>query len=102
MHKVIIVDNLNRDYKPEGLVTMAMSEQIAQALADLLNSTYITDSQHAKVVPANRPLNIDSQYDLTGDTMPYDYWKMLTGAEALPPHVAEYWYNTVVLKQPWY
>lgn len=24
MHKVIIVDNLNRDYKPEGLVTMAM------------------------------------------------------------------------------
>lgn len=101
MHKVIIVDNLNRDYKPEGLVTMAMSEQIAQRIADLLNSVFIPDSQHAKVVPANRPLNIASQYDLTGDTMPYDYWRMLVGADALPPHVAEYWYNTVVLKQPW-
>lgn len=102
MHKVILVDNLNRDYKPQSLVTMAMAEQIAQAFADLLNSTYITDLQHAKVVPANQPLNIDSQYDLTGDIMPYDYWKMLTGADALPDHVAQYWYDTTILNQPKY
>ena len=88
----------NRDYKPQGLVTMAMSESNAMRIADLLNSLYKGD-QHAKVVPANQSLNIDSQYDLIGKTMPYEYWRLLTGADALPAHVAEYWYNTTVLKQ---
>ena len=99
MHKVIIVDNLNRDYKPQGLVTMAMSQSNAMYIADLLNSLY-TGDQHAKVVPADQPLNIESCYDLVEETMPYNEWLLLTGAAALPAHVAQYWYNTTVLKQP--
>ena len=98
MYKVIIVDNLDRDYKPQSLVTMAISQSNAMYIADLLNSLYTYD-QHAKVVPANQPLNLESQHDLVGETMPYNEWLMFTGAEALPDHVAEYWYNTTVLKQ---
>lgn len=96
MHKVIIVDNLNRDYKPQGLVTMAMSQSNAMYIADLLNSLY-TGDQHAKVVPANQPLNLESCYDLVGETLPYERWLELTGATALPEHVAKYWYETTIL-----
>ena len=96
MHKVIIVDNLNRDYKPQGLVTMAMSQSNAMCIADLLNSLY-TGDQHAKVVPANQPLNLESCYDLVGETLPYEQWLLLTGAAALPDHVAKYWYETTIL-----
>lgn len=101
MHKVIIADNLNRDYKPEGLVTMAMSQSNARHIADLLNNLYICD-QHAQVVPADRPLNLSSQHDLVGKVMPYEEWAMLTGAAALPDHVAQYWYDTTILNQPKY
>lgn len=96
MYKVIIVDNLNRDYKPQGLVTMAMSQSNAMYIADLLNSLY-TGDQHAKVVPANQPLNLESHYDLMDEDVPYDYWLTLTGAAALPDHVAKYWYETTIL-----
>ncbi len=105
MHKVIIVDNLNRDYKPQGLVTMAMSQSNAMYIADLLNSLY-TGDQHAKVVPANQPLNLEScydlAYDLAGQTLPYEQWLLLTGAAALPQHVAEYWYNTTIVNSKYY
>ena len=100
MYKVIIVDNLNRDYKPQGLVTMAMAESSATRITELIN-TYSSGYENcAIVVPAEQPLNISSQYDLVGEVMPYDQWIMLTGAAALPDHVAQYWYNTTVLKQP--
>ena len=46
MYKVIIVDNLNRDYKPQGLVTMAMSESNATAIATLLNNQLSPFSQY--------------------------------------------------------
>ena len=101
MHKVIIVDNLNRDYKPQGLVTMAMSQSNAMYIADLLNSLY-TGDQHAKVVPANQPLNLESHYALVGETLPYEQWLLLTGAAALPQHVAEYWYNTTIVNSKYY
>ena len=105
MHKVIIVDNLNRDYKPQGLITMAMSQSNAMYIADLLNSLY-TGDQHAKVVPANQPLNLEScyalAYDLTGEILPYERWLELTGAAALPQHVAEYWYNTTIVNSKYY
>ena len=101
MYKVIIVDNLNRDYKPQGLVTMAMSQSNAIYIADLLNSLY-TGDQHAKVVPANQPLNLESCYDLAGETLPYERWLELTGAAALPQHVAEYWYNTTIVNSKYY
>lgn len=100
MYKVIIVDNLNRDYKPQGLVTMAMSESNATAIATLLNNQLSPFTQHATVAPANQPLNLDSYHDLVDETMPYNEWLLLTGAAALPAHVAQYWYNTTVLKQP--
>ena len=38
-------------------------------------------------------------YDLTDETMPYEHWLKLTGAEALPEHVAKYWYSTTILKK---
>ena len=102
MYKVIIVDNLNRDYKPQGLVTMAMAESNAMYIADLLNSLY-TGDQHAKVVPANQPLlNLESYYALVGETLPYEQWLLLTGAAALPQHVAEYWYNTTIVNSKYY
>lgn len=101
MHKVIIVDNLNRDYKPQGLVTMAMSQSNAMYIADLLNIIY-TGDQHAKVVPANQPLNLESCYDLAGETLPYERCSELTGAAALPQHVAEYWYNTTIVNSKYY
>ena len=101
MYKVIIVDNLNRDYKLQSLVTMAISQSNAMYVADLLNTLYTSD-QSAKVVPADQPLNLASQYDLIGETMPYNEWALLTGADALPQHVAHYWYNTTILKQPKY
>lgn len=101
LFKVIITDNLNRDYKPEGLVTMAMSENVANQVANLLNNIYgATSTNFAKAVPADQPLNISSQYDLIEESMPYDYWCMLTGAAALPDHVAEYWYYTTILNHP--
>lgn len=96
MYKVIIVDNLNRDYKPQGLVTMAISQSNAMCIADLLNRLY-ESNQHAKVVPVNQPLNLESQHDLVGETLPYNEWLLLTGAGALPEHVAQYWYDTTIL-----
>ena len=101
MFKVIIVDNLNRDYKPQGLVTMAIGEKTAQTIADLLNKMYGKDfHNYAKVVPADRPLDLSSQHDLVGEVMPYNEWLTLTGAAALPDHVAQYWYDTTVLNHP--
>lgn len=98
-YKVIITDNLNRDYQPEGLVTMAMGQQHANKIADLFNKE--GSCQFFKVVPANKELNLSSQYDLVGEDMPYEAWLSCTGARALPEHVAKYWYNTTVLKQPY-
>lgn len=95
MYKVIITDNLNRDYQPEGLVSMAMSESNANLIADLFNQR--SSSKFFKVVPANRELNLESQYDLVGEVMPYKAWLSCTGASALPEHVAKYWYETTVL-----
>ena len=99
MYKVIILDNLNRDYKPQALVTMAMSEFNANNIADNLNKLYgVNSSNYAKVVPAETPLDLQSQYDLVGEAMPYEYWLTLTGAQALPEHVAKYWYETTINK----
>ena len=100
MFKVIITDNLNRDYQPQALVTMAISEFNATTIADNLNKAYgANSSNYAKVVPAEQPLDLQSQYDLVGETMPYKYWLILTGAEALPEHVAKYWYETTILNK---
>ena len=98
MFKVIITDNLNRDYQPQALVTMAMSKFNATTIADNLNKSY-GDYTYYKVVPAEQPLDLQSQYDLVGETMPYEYWSRLTGAEALPEHVAKYWYETTILNK---
>ena len=98
LFKVIIIDNLDRYYKPEGLVTMAMSENVANQVANLLNNIYgATSTNFAKAVQADQPLNLSSQHDLVGEVMPYDEWALLTGSAALPKHVAEYWYTTTVL-----
>lgn len=103
LFKVIITDNLNRDYKPEGLVTMAMSEVAAKQIADLVNDKYrVSSTAFAKVVPVEQPLNLSSMYDLTNETMPYNEWLLLTGAAALPDHVARYWYATTILEQSKY
>ena len=100
MFKVIITDNLNRDYKPQALVTMAMSEFNATTIADNLNKSYgANSSNYAKVVPAEQALDLQSQYDLVGETMPYSRWLVFTGAEALPEHVAKYWYETTILNK---
>lgn len=100
MFKVIGVDNLNRDYSPQRQFTLALDLNSATKLADTLNnlSAYNT-SIHHKVVPAEQPLDLQSQYDLVGETMPYFYWSVLTGAEALPEHVAKYWYETTILNK---
>ena len=84
LFKVIIVDNLNRDYKPQGLVTMAMAESSAIKIAKLINTHSNGYENCAIVVPAEQPLNISSQYDLIDEPMPYEEWLMLTGATALP------------------
>lgn len=100
MFKVIITDNLNRDYKPQSLVTLSLSEFNATTIADNLNKSYeANSSNYAKVVPAEQPLDLQSQYDLVKETMPYFYWSVLTGAEALPEHVAKYWYETTILNK---
>ena len=100
MFKVIITDSLNRDYKPQSLVTMSMSEFNATTIADNLNKSYgANSSNYAKVVPAEQPLNLESHYDLVGGTLPYGYWLVFTGAEALPEHVAKYWYETTILNK---
>lgn len=95
MYKVIITDNLNRDYQPQGLVSMAMSKNNAQLIANVFNQR--SSSKFFKVVPANQELNLESHYDLVGETMPYEAWLSCTGALALPEHVAKYWYETTVL-----
>ena len=95
MYKVIITDNLNRDYQPEGLVSMAMSENNANKIANIFNRDGLT--KFFKVVPASQELNLESHYDLVGETMPYEAWLSCTGALALPEHVAKYWYETTVL-----
>ena len=100
LYKVIIKDNLNRDYQPEALITMAMTEESAERIADLLNDKYGEYATNfASVVPADKPLNLASQYDLIGEDMPYNEWCKLTGANALPEHVAKYWYNTTIGEQ---
>ena len=96
MYKVIITDNLNRDYQPQGLVSTAMSKSNAKLIADLFNNR--SSSKFFKVVPANQELNLSSQYDLIGEVMPYEMWLNCTGALALPEHVARYWYKTTVLE----
>ena len=98
MYKVIIVDNLNRDYQPQRQLTLEMDKLSADNIANLLNSQYGEYCYH-KVVPANQELNLQSTYDLTGETMPYEHWLKLTGAKALPEHVAKYWYSTTILKK---
>ena len=82
MYKVIITDNLNRDYQPEGLVSMAMSKNNANKIANIFNRDGLT--KFFKVVPANQELNLSSQYDLIGEVMPYEVWINCTGALALP------------------
>ena len=100
MFKVIITDNLNRDYKPQALVTMAMSEFNATTIADNLNKSYgANSSNYAKVVPAKQPLDLQCNFDLIGETIPYSHWLVFTGAEALPEHVAKYWYETTILNK---
>ena len=100
MYKVIIVDNLNRDYQSQGLVTMAISENLANLIAKTFNDKLPESSPgHFKAVPANQELDLQSMYDLTGETMPYEHWLKLTGADALPEHVAKYWYSTTILKK---
>lgn len=98
MFKVIGVDNLNRDYSPQRQFTLALDLNSATKLADTLNAIY-GDYTYHKVVPAEQTLDLQSQYDLVGETMPYEYWSILTGAEALPEHVAKYWYETTILNK---
>lgn len=93
MYKVIISDDLNRDYQPQSLVSMAMLENNAKLIADAFNQR--SSSNFFKVVPANQELDLQSQYELV--TMPYETWLNYTGALALPEHVAKYWYETTVL-----
>ena len=98
MYKVIAVDSLCRDYHPQMLVTMAMSKDNATRIADLLNGSICNGIYHMQVVPATKVLNLESKYDLVDELMPYEVWLNLTGASALPQHVAEYWYNTTIVK----
>lgn len=98
MFKVIGTGNQNRDYQPQRQYTLALDFNSASKIADSLNSTYGAYVHH-EVVEAETELNLDSTYDLISEDMPYEYWSTLTGASALPQHVAEYWYKTTILKQ---
>lgn len=99
MYKVIIVDNLNRGFVPQRLLTTALFEDKAKVIADQLNNTLPENcSFYHKVVPANQELNLTSMYEL-GEAMSYETWLLLTGADALPEHVAKYWYKTTILKK---
>lgn len=98
MFKVVGTDNLNRDYQPQRQYTLAIDLNSANRISNLLNEIY-GDYCHHKVVEADKELDLQSPYDLVGETMPYDYWCTMTGASALPQHVAKYWYETTILNK---
>ena len=100
MCKVILLDKLNSDSVPQILITVGLFEHKAKFIADQLNNTLSeTCSFYYKVVPANQELNLRSVCDLLDKTVPYGTWSLLTGADALPKHVAKYWYKTTILKK---
>ena len=69
--KVIAVDILDRDYKPEQLITVSISLDEAIKIADSLNS--LNSSLFYKVVEDSYSLNLESMHDTTDIKRPVDF-----------------------------
>lgn len=101
MFKVILAESLNTNSQLQRQITLALDLDSANTLADTLNAKYRGDSTnyYAKVVPAEEPLSLSYDHTIEGEIMPYLRWSVFTGAEALPEHVAKYWYETTILNK---
>lgn len=101
MFKVILAESLNADYQLQQQITLALNLGSANILADTLNAKYggASTNYYAKVVPAEEPLSLSYDHTIEGEIMPYLRWSVYTGAEALPEHVAKYWYETTILNK---
>ena len=94
--KIISKDNLNRDYQPEALVAVNLSQDTANQIADLLNGP--ANTVFYKVVKDDYVLNTESMYECNGEDMPIDQWSKLQGINHLPESVQKFAYNTMYLK----
>ena len=101
MFKVILAESLNTNSQLQRQITLALDLSSATLLANILNAEYGGPSinYHAKVVPAEEPLSLSYDHSIEGEIMPYLRWSVFTGAEALPEHVAKYWYETTILNK---
>ena len=79
--KVIRRDNLNRDYHPESLVTVAIFKKEAELIAETLNT--IEGEHHYCVVEDSYVLDTSSQYDVAGAEPEDEVFTQLFGLRAL-------------------
>ncbi len=78
--KVIAMDNLNRDYYPERLITVSISEDEAKRVAEVLNS--IHSSEYYSVVEDDYTLDLQSMYDVVQDKTPDNFYIEQYGLKA--------------------
>jgi len=80
--KVVQVDGLNRDYQPEKLVTVSISEIEAVIIVEALNSTIPFGDIYYKMVPDDYKLNLQSMYDVTDEEIPMTFYENQFGLDA--------------------
>jgi len=79
--KVIEIDNLNRGYFPERLITVSLSKTMATAIANELNSK--AQLKYYKIVEDNYSLDLQSLYDVSYIIKPSNFDRIQLGADAL-------------------
>jgi hypothetical protein len=80
--KVISMDKLNRDYQPETLVTVSLSEYQANFIADNLNK--LNDGRYYDVKADSYILHTESVYDIADVEKPTKFEFNLYGLNAIP------------------
>ena len=81
MAKVIATDRLNRDYQPEQLIKVSISNTIATLIANSLN--YRDSELFYKVVEDDYVLDLQSMYDAVNKEAPDSFYVKQYGLKAL-------------------
>ncbi|WBC28485.1 hypothetical protein TPMD03_15 [Thiohalocapsa phage LS06-2018-MD03] len=79
--KVIKKDNLDRDFRPEQLITTSISNDTAVLIADTLNQR--NDGFYYFVEEDDYRLDLQSMYDVTDESIPESFYINQFGLKAL-------------------
>lgn len=79
--KVIRKDNLDRDFQPEKLITVDITETEGNLIVKALNSA--SDDYFYKLEPNSYALRTESIYECNGDVPPESFINNLYGLNAI-------------------